>query len=60
MSLKTVTNKDLTNGVVAEYDARNRLVGLDILDDPTAFREITLEGIASALPHAAARMGETQ
>jgi uncharacterized protein YuzE len=52
----TVTTKELAEGIVAEYDAQNRLVGLEILDagsrfgDPSALREVTLEGLALAAP----------
>ncbi len=52
----TVTTKELTDGIVAEYDAEDRLVGLEILDigtrlgDPATFREITLEGVGPTSP----------
>ncbi len=52
----TVTTKELADGIVAEYDAEDRLVGLEILDigtrlgDPATFREITLEGVGLAAP----------
>lgn len=57
----TVTTRELADGIVAEYDADDRLVGLEILDaasrldDPTAFREIVLEGIGPAVSSPAAR-----
>ena len=52
----TVTTKELADGIVAEYDAQDRLVGLEILDaatrfrGPSAFREVTLEGVGLAAP----------
>jgi len=52
----TVTTKELAEGIVAEYDAQDRLVGLEIFDagsrfgDPSALREVTLEGLAVAAP----------
>ena len=57
----TVTTKELADGIVAEYDAQDRLVGLEILDaaarldDPGTFREITLEGVGPATPLAPAK-----
>ena len=50
----TVTTKELAEGIVAEYDAQARLVGLEILDagsrldEPSIVREVTLEGVALA------------
>jgi uncharacterized protein YuzE len=47
----TVTTRELADGIVAEYDAQDRLVGLEILDagsrldGPAIFREVTLEGV---------------
>lgn len=52
----TVTTRELADGIVGEYDAEDRLVGLEILDagarlgGPSTFREITLEGIGPAAP----------
>lgn len=52
----TVTTKELADGIVAEYDAEDLLVGLEILDigtrlgDPVAFREVTLDGVGLAAP----------
>jgi uncharacterized protein YuzE len=52
----TVTTRELADGIVAEYDAHDRLVGLEILDaglrldGPTSFREVTLEGVGLAPP----------
>lgn len=52
----TVTTRELAEGIVAEYDAEDRLVGLEILDagsrleNPTIVREVTLEGLALAAP----------
>jgi uncharacterized protein YuzE len=54
----TVTTKELADGIVAEYDAEDRLVGLEILDaaarldDPATFREIILEGVDPIAPAA--------
>ena len=50
----TVTTRELAEGIVAEFDAEDRLAGLEILDagsrldSPTILREVTLEGIAVA------------
>jgi uncharacterized protein YuzE len=50
----TVTTRELADGIVAEYDAHEELVGLEILDaglrldDPSVLREVTLEGIVAA------------
>jgi uncharacterized protein YuzE len=47
----TVTTKELAEGIVAEYDADDRLVGIEILDaesrlgGSSTFREVTLEGV---------------
>jgi uncharacterized protein YuzE len=55
----TVTTKELADGIVGEYDAQDRLVGLEILDagsrldKPTTIREIILEGVAVATPSGA-------
>ncbi len=52
----TVTSRELAEGIVAEYDAEDRLVGLEILDagsrleSPSIVHEITLEGLALATP----------
>lgn len=54
----TVTTKELAEGIVAEYDAQERLVGLEILDvgarlgGPSTLREVTLEGVGLTVPHA--------
>src|SRR3712207_1669193 len=48
----TVTTREIADGIVAEYDAQQRLVGLEILDagtrygDPSTVREATLGGVA--------------
>jgi uncharacterized protein YuzE len=50
----TVTTRELAEGIVAEFDAEDRLAGLEILDagsrlvSPAILREVTLEGIAVA------------
>jgi len=50
----TVTTRELAEGIVAEYDAQERLVGLEILDagsrldGPAIVREVTLEGVVLA------------
>ncbi len=47
----SVTTRKLADVIVAEYDAADRLAGLEILDaarvlaDPAVFREITVEVI---------------
>lgn len=52
----TVTTRELAEGIVAEYDAQEELVGLEILDagsrldEPSILREVTLEGIVLAAP----------
>ena len=52
----TVTTRELAEGIVAEYDAHEQLVGLEILDagsrldEPSIVREVTLEGLALAAP----------
>ncbi len=52
----TVTTKELANGIVGEYDAQDRLVGLEILDagtrfgDPSTLREVILEGVGLVTP----------
>lgn len=59
----TVTTRELADGVVAEYDAEDRLVGLEIVDaasrvdDPSAFREIVLEGIRPVVSSPASTLG---
>lgn len=56
----TVTTQDLAEGVVGEYDADGRLVGLEILDasarfgEPSALSQVTLEGIGFGVPRARA------
>ena len=50
----TVTTKHLAEGIAADYDAQGRLAGIEILDamkrldDPTTFRQVTLEDVAFA------------
>ena len=52
----TVTTRELADGIVGEYDAENRLVGLEILDAgsllerPSTIREIILEGVEVVAP----------
>ena len=47
----TVTTKDLADGTVAEYNADDRIVGLEILDaaarfgGPDTLGEVVLEGV---------------
>jgi uncharacterized protein YuzE len=47
----TVTTRELAEGIVADYDAEDRIVGLEILDagqrldEPAILREVVLEGI---------------
>lgn len=54
-----VTAGEFAEGIVAEYDAQDQLVGLEILDagprldGPSIIREVTLEGIALATPSGA-------
>jgi len=61
----TVTTKEIGEGIVAEYDADNRLVGLEILDaearfgSPSTFREITLQGIGPSLSRSELPAGGT-
>ena len=51
----TVTTQELADGIAAEYDARGRLVGLEILDaserfgDPSPLRQVVLEGVGPAV-----------
>ncbi len=53
----TVTTRELADGIVGEYDAQDRLVGLEILDagtrfgDPSTLREVILEGVGLVTPH---------
>lgn len=48
----TVTSRELAEGIVAEYDAQERLAGLEILDvatrlaEPSIMREVTVEGVS--------------
>ena len=50
----TVTTKHLGEGIAADYDAEGRLAGIEILDamkrldDPTVFKQVTLEDVAIA------------
>lgn len=59
----TVTTRELADGIVAEYDAQDRLVDLEILDAearlgaPSNFREVILEGVGRAAPRATAAIG---
>lgn len=52
----TVTTREMEDGLVGEYDAEGRLVGLEILDalqrlgDPSILREVTLEGLGPTTP----------
>jgi uncharacterized protein YuzE len=54
----TLTTRELANGIVAEYDADDRLVGLEILDasqlldGPASVQSVTLEGIGLFAPSA--------
>ena len=47
-----VTTKHLTEGIAADYDAKGYLAGIEVLDavkrlgDPTAFKQVILEGVA--------------
>ena len=62
----TVTTRELAEGIVAEYDAHEQLVGLEILDagsrldEPSVLREVTLEGIAPAAPFSARQAGKAR
>ncbi|MGH2615933.1 MAG: DUF2283 domain-containing protein [Thermomicrobiales bacterium] len=62
----TVTTRELAEGIVAEYDAQDRLVGLEILDagsrldEPSIVREVTLEGVALAVPNSASNAREAR
>ena len=62
----TVTTRELAEGIVAEYDAHERLVGLEILhagsrlDEPSVLREVTLEGIAPVAPYGAHQAGKAR
>jgi len=48
----TVTTKHLAEGIAADYDADDRLAGIEILDavkrlgDPQVFKQVILEDIA--------------
>jgi uncharacterized protein YuzE len=50
----TVTTKHLAEGIAADYDSEGRLAGIEILDamkrldDPTVFKQVTLEDVAIA------------
>jgi len=50
----TVTTKHLAEGIAADYDAEGRLAGLEVLDamkrlnDPSVFKQVTLEDVAIA------------
>ncbi|MEJ7761548.1 MAG: DUF2283 domain-containing protein [Thermomicrobiales bacterium] len=52
----TVTTRELAEGIAGEYDAHDRLVGLEILDagtrlgDASTVRQVTLEGIRLEAP----------
>ncbi len=47
----TVTTKQLSEGIAADFDAKGRLAGIEILDalkrfgDPTTLKKVTLEEI---------------
>lgn len=62
----TVTTRELAEGIVAEYDAQDRLVGIEILDagsrvdGPAVVREVTLEGVALAAPGGARKAGDVR
>jgi uncharacterized protein YuzE len=62
----TVTTRELAEGIVAEYDAHNQLVGLEILDtelrlaEPSVLREDILEGVALARPNDAREAREVR
>ena len=51
----TVTTQHLAEGIVGEYDAEGRLVGIEILDAVKCFggqetlRQVVLEGIGPAI-----------
>jgi uncharacterized protein YuzE len=51
----TVTTKHLAEGIAAEYDSENRLVGLEILDAVHRFggqdtlRQVVLEGVGPSV-----------
>jgi uncharacterized protein YuzE len=57
----TVTTQELAEGITAEYDARGRLVGLEILDaakrlgDPSIFQQVILEGLGPSASFATHR-----
>jgi uncharacterized protein YuzE len=59
----TVTTRELAEGIIAEYDTEDRLVGLEILDagsrldSPAVLREVTLEGVALAASSSAGDSG---
>ena len=61
----TVTTRELADGIVGEFDAEDRLVGLEILDaairwgDSSTLREVTLEGVGLAGPVAAKGISPT-
>lgn len=62
----TVTTKELADGIVAEYDAENRLVGLEIVGvesrfgDRSTFREVVLEGVGLGIPRTGEELGSTR
>lgn len=49
--MTSVTSKNLSEGIAADYDAKGKLVGIEILDamkrfgDKDTFRKVTLEEI---------------
>ena len=62
----TVTTRELAEGIIAEYDAQDRLVGLEILDAgsrldaPGTLRKVTLEGVGLAAPGRARDAGKAR
>lgn len=50
----TVTTRNLTEGIAADYDAAGKLAGIEILDatkrldDPSALKQVILEDVAIA------------
>jgi len=52
----TVTTRELGEGIAADFDSQDRLVGIEILDaakrlgGEETFRQVVLEGIGLKLP----------